>query len=202
MAEWLFILIDEQGVYALFIVLMVNCLGVPFPTSLVMLAIGSFAGQGELTLLPFFVAGLSGAIAGDQAGYLLGRSASSRLFKMAQSIQWLDKALKQAEQLETRWGDAGIFFSRWLLSPLGPYVNLFAGMSRYSWVRFSVWDALGEAIWVGAYMSLGVAFSRSIQKVADLLGNATWLAASVVMTVFLGWKLMSLVAGRKRAGPS
>ncbi|CAN7635636.1 DedA family protein [Neorhizobium sp. LjRoot104] len=199
MAEQLFILIDERGVYALFIILMVNCLGVPFPTSLIMLAIGSLAEQGELAFLPFFLAGLSGAVAGDQAGYFLGRLASSRLFKLAKSSEWLEKALKKAEQLETRWGDAGIFFSRWLLSPLGPYVNLFAGMNRYSWIRFSIWDALGEAIWVGGYMSLGVAFSRSIQAVADLLGNVTWLAASVFMTVLFGWKLFSLLASRKRA---
>ncbi|KAB1109381.1 DedA family protein [Neorhizobium galegae] len=198
MAEQLVILINEQGAVALFLILMLNCFGVPFPTSLIMLAIGSFVEQEELTFLPFFTAGLAGAAAGDQSGYLLGRMASTRLFEIAGKARWLKKALQGAEKFENRWGDAGIFLSRWLLSPLGPWINVFAGMNGYSWIRFSTWGILGEAVWVAGYMGLGLVFSKSVQMVSDLLGNVTWLILSVLAALLLGWKLISNLTRKKQ----
>jgi membrane-associated protein len=62
-----------HGVPLLFAVVAIASVGVPFPVSLTLVATGSFAKQGEMSLLPVIVAGSLAAILGDQVGYGLSR---------------------------------------------------------------------------------------------------------------------------------
>lgn len=194
-------LVEDFGGPALFVILAVNCLGVPFPTSLIMLAIGALAAQDQWPLTTFLGWGILGAVAGDQLGYLLGRLGFGLIAAQSTKYAWLSSVLRSAESFEGRWGDLGIFLSRWLFSPLGPYVNLFAGMTAYSWVRFTMWDIAGESVWVGIYMGLGVAFSRSVQNLADLLGDLTWMVVFGAITVILAVSIWSQRTRRAVGSP-
>lgn len=138
-------LVSDFGAASLFFILAVNCLGVPFPTSLIMLAIGALAAQGEISLVPFLVNGIAGAVAGDQLGYGVGRLGSSAISRSVAVRTKLGVVMKRARDFETKWGDMGIFLSRWLLSPMGPYVNIVAGMTAYSWPRFTLWGGRGRS---------------------------------------------------------
>ena len=189
MTETLMRLVSDFGAPSLFVILAINCLGVPFPTSLIMLALGALAANDEISLVSFASAGIAGAVVGDQLGYGLGSLGSRAIAERSAGIPWLAAALKRAGDFETSWGDTGIFLSRWLLSPLGPYVNVVAGMTAYSWPRFTFWAAAGEALWVAIYLGLGFAFSRSVQALADLLGSLSWMLVGTVATAVLGRKL-------------
>ena len=200
----LVLLVTDYGVVALFLILAVNCLGVPFPSSLLMLATGSFAAQGDLDLMPILLWGVAGAVAGDQAGYLIGRIGGHLGVERTARRMHATALLQKAEAFSARWGGIGVFFSRWLFSPLGPYVNLVSGMTGLSWARFTVWGVAGEVIWVSVYVLLGFTFSESVQALADLLGNLTWFLAGAALTLLLGWKAVPLIrhvlAGRPAPG--
>jgi len=89
-----------------------------------------------------------------------------------------------------------VFFSRWLVSPLGPYVNFLSGGTRVNWLTFTLWDIAGEAVWVGLYVGLGFAFSDQLEAVGQILGNLSGALAAGLVTFALGWMLF------KRAKPS
>lgn len=192
MAETLMRLVTDFGALSLFLILAINCLGLPFPTSLIMLALGALAAQDEVSLVAFVGAGVAGAVVGDQLGYGLGRLGKKSIARRAAYKPWLSAALKRAVDFESAWGDAGIFLSRWLLSPLGPYVNIVAGMTGYSWPRFTFWGFAGEAVWVFIYMGLGAMFSHSVEMLADLMGNLTWMLVAAVVASLVGWKLYAM----------
>lgn len=106
-------------------------------------------------------------------GYLTGRLAGRRAGRravdaFARRFERAD-AIRRAEAFSARWGAPGIFFTRWLVTALGPWINLSSGVAAYSWPKFLVWDILGESIWVLAYVSLGRLFHDRIQDLADLL---------------------------------
>lgn len=190
MTDELLDLVTAYGPLALFGILLVNCLGVPFPTSLLLMALGSFAGQGEMRLMPLLLAGLTGAVLGDQIGYLLGRLGGTLLKARLKQRPRTAAALAKAEQLIWRWSGPGIYLSRWLLAPLGPWVNLTTGITRYPWPRFAIWDFLGLATWIGLYSTLGYLFSGSVQALAELTGSLTWLMVFATLTLLLGWILL------------
>ncbi len=190
MTDWLLALIPGYGVWVIFTATLLSCLALPVPSSLVMLAGGGFAAGGDLALGQAVAAAWVGAVGGDQLGYAIGRRGGSaaveRLARHGSRREMVERAL----DFVRRWGGAGVFFSRWLVSPLGPYVNFVAGGAGLGWTRFTFYGASGEAVWVGLYVGIGYAFSSQIGAVADILGNLSGFLAALAVTFVAGIWLM------------
>jgi membrane protein DedA with SNARE-associated domain len=86
----------------------------------------------------------------------------------------------------------GIFLSRWLLTPLGPLINLTSGMAAYPWPRFLLFAVAGEVLWVLLYVTLGQFFSDRVQAISEVLGDFVWVIVGLIVVLALGWKLLQL----------
>ena len=190
MTDQLLGLLSTYGLPALFVILAVASAGVPFPVTLLLIASGSFVAQGEMGLWQVLIICSAGAIIGDQIGYWLGRSGGRQFVRRITERFGGAEMIKRAEAFTKRWGGVGIFLSRWLVTPLGPWLNLTSGITGYSWPRFLFWDVLGEVLWVVIYVSLGNIFNDRVGALAELLGNLTWVIVGVIAAVILGWKLL------------
>ena len=186
MSDYLLATLGVYGVPVLFVALLVGSAGVPVPASLLLVAAGSFVEQGELDLWPVLALSAAGAIAGDNIGYALGRWGGRRLTRRLGRLVGGEKKVEEAEAWLKRREGVGVFLSRWLLTPLGPVVNLTAGATRYPWPRFLLYDVLGEALWVVLYVLLGKFFSDRVQALSDLLGDLTWAVLGVAVAAVLG----------------
>ncbi len=179
-------LITTYGGLVLFLGTFLSCLALPVPSSLMMLAGGGFVASGDMTLIEVAGAALAGAVLGDWTGYGISRALGARLDNWIRGRRGRATLLDRATRLTDRWGGIGIFLSRWLFSPLGPYVNLTTGITRFPRWRFVIWDLAGEIAWVGIYVGLGMAFADSISAVADIAGNLSGLLAGIAVTAGLG----------------
>ena len=188
------------GLPVLFGVILVCSVGVPFPISLMLVAAGSFVEQGDMKLWQVIAVASAAAILGDQIGYGLSRWGGRRLVNRLSRKIGVEEKIKQAEALTKRWSGTGIFFSRWLITALGPWVNVASGIAAYPWRRFLLWDVLGEVLWVVLYVSVGYAFSNRVQAIAEILGNLTWVVVGLVVTVILGWQLLRYVRPQEQTG--
>lgn len=168
-------------------VVYIGCLGVPLPNALLLIASGSFIAGGQMQLWPVLIAASAASIAGDQTGYWVGRWAGTAALRRVHGA--LRERLEAAEQSARRWGAWGVFLSRWLITPLGPFVNLVSGASRYPWLNFLMWDILGEVLWVLLYVSLGRLIGVEVQSISALAGDLTWVTVAVVASGFLVWRL-------------
>jgi membrane-associated protein len=186
MSDYLLATLGVYGVPVLFVALLVGSAGVPLPASLLLVAAGSFVEQGELELWPVLALSAAGAILGDQIGYALGRWGGRRLTRRLGRLVGGEKRIEDAEDWLRRREGVGVFLSRWLLTPLGPVVNLTSGATRYPWPRFILYDVLGEALWVALYVLLGRFFSDRVQALSDLLGDLTWAVLGLVAAALLG----------------
>ncbi len=179
--------ISTYGLPAFFAVIAIAAVGVPLPVTFALIAAGSFVALGEMSLWQVIVVGSLGAIVGDQVGYLLGRRCGPRIERWLRKKRNGGKKIDQAHAFIERWGAMGIFFSRWLITPLGPWVNLTSGMTNYRWRHFLLWDVVGETLWVVLYVLLGKFFSGSVQALADVLGNLVWVLVGLLATIILSW---------------
>jgi membrane protein DedA with SNARE-associated domain len=183
--EYLLLGLVQYGIPVLFGVILAASIGLPLPASLLLLAAGSFVAQGDLQMLP--VVGLTScaAVLGDQLGYGVGRWGSQRL--ILRISRWSGGAdrVEQAAQATRRWGSAGIFLTRWLMTPLGPVINLTSGVTRYPWPAFVCFDIAGEVLWVTLYVTLGRLFSDQVQTLSSMLGDFTWVIVGAVTIVVL-----------------
>ena len=186
MTEAMLGLVPTYGPLAVFVATVLSCFGVPVPGALVLLAAGSFVASGEMALAAVLFGGLAGAIIGDQAGYWLGAYGGENIVLRLSRRHQFATALGAAKAFTLRWGGLSVFFSRWLVVPLGPPINLVAGLLGMSWLAFSLIGGLGEVVWVCGYIALGYAFSQSIVAISALLGDLAWFLAAGAIAIFLG----------------
>jgi membrane-associated protein len=186
------------GAPALLAVAALSCFGVPVPGSLALMASGAIASSGEMTLAAVLAAAFAGAVLGDQAGYGLGALGGERaVARLARRRAFAD-ALAASRSLAERRGMLGVFLSRWLLAPLGPPMNLLAGLIAMPWWRFTLAGGLGEAVWVGLHVGVGYAFSGSILAVAALFEDLGWMLAAGAVAALLAWRLRLAMRSRRR----
>lgn len=188
-------LVTTYGAGLLLLCAFLSCLLIPIPTSLMMIASGAFVATDDLILWQVYGGALLGAILGDQVGFLIGRSGGVRVIERISKSPARKKVADRATRLVDRHGGVGVFFSTWLFAPLGPYVNFIAGSAKLNWLRFTIWDTLGETIWVTVYVSFGYFFASNLTIAAEYAGNTLGAAAALALAgAMLFWIVKSLKA--------
>jgi membrane protein DedA with SNARE-associated domain len=177
------------GVPAVFVSILLASIGVPLPASFLLIVAGSFVASGDLQLVPVLIAGTAGAILGDHIGYGIGWFGGQTLTAHLGRRFSAQGLLDRAEAMSRKWGGVSVFFSRWLVTSLGPYINLTSGVAQYALHRFTLWDILGEALWVVLYVKVGQLFSDRVAEISDILGEFTWVALGLIAVIVLGYQL-------------
>ena len=189
MTESLLEFLTSYGLPAAALLLAIGQFGVPIPTSLALLTLGALAANGDAELMTAFVWAVAGATIGDQAGFLAGRFVAQSAEERPGFLGGLARKARAAEPKLQKWGGGGVFLTRWLFTPLGPAMNIASGITGFSWPRFTVWAAAGEALWVSIYITLGYSFGSNIETLSGILGNLSMALAMLALAAFLGWRL-------------
>jgi membrane-associated protein len=186
------------GLPALFIVVLITSVGVPLPSTFALIAAGAFVQLGDMNFGWVIGLGIAGALLGDQIGYAIGRWGGRPLaYRLSARIRG-QKQLQRAEETARKWGAAGIFFSRWLITPLSPWLNIVSGITSYPYIRFLIVDIPGEIIWVVLYVLVGEIFSDRVQAVTMMLGNLSWALLGAVAAALFGWRLFRSLRNRRK----
>lgn len=197
MSEQLLSLVSLYGTPALFVVVFVAAVGIPLPITLLLLVTGSMVSQGAINLWWAIAMAGAGATMGDLTGYAIGRWGGPALVEKLTRRLGKRGSVQAMEDKVRAWGGPGIFITRWLLTPLGPWVNLASGTIGLSWHRFLFWDSLGEITGAAIFISLGRYFSDRVVALSGILGDMTWTFAALVAAIVLGVRLFAFL--RRRA---
>ena len=161
--------------------------GLLIPGELALLTGGFIAQQGHADLRLMMVVATVGAIAGDSAGYEIGRHLGptlqrSRLGRTVGAERWV-----RAEQYIHTKGGRAVFLGRFvgLLRALVPAV---AGATRMPYRRFFAWNAAGALIWAPGTVAAGYAAGSSYRRVEHAAGRAglVLLGALVALALVVG----------------
>jgi membrane protein DedA with SNARE-associated domain len=171
---WIQEIIRPYGLWALFALVMLECIGVPVPAETALIATAIYAGSTHHFSMSLVVAVTSmAAILGDNIGYLIGRSIGIHLIVRYGRYAGLNHArLKVGQYLFIRHGGKIVFFGRFV-AILRTYSGILAGINMMRWPRFLVMNALGGICWasifgVGAYR-LGENFTRVAGPIGAVL---------------------------------
>lgn len=134
------------------------------PGDTLLLTAGVFAAQGKLPLALTMVIIAGAAIAGDNIGYIIGKSAGRRLFRKKDGLLFRQEYVERAEQFYERFGSKTM-----LLAHFVPIVRTFApivaGVARMNRVQFVVYDAIGDIAWTVLVTMLGYWFGSRIPNI-------------------------------------
>ena len=198
MTDLLLELFTQYGLVILAGTIYLAALGAPLPGTVLLVLSGAFAASGEMDLVSVIAAAYFSAVAGDITGFTIGYKGGAWLQKkLARSN--LGAQIGKAEAFMAKWGGVGVFLSRWLVAPIGPTINYVAGIGRFSWKKFVLWDLLGETIWVAVYMTIGVVFSASALALVDMIASASWVLLGALVMWVMGKRLIKVIRKARQA---
>jgi len=171
-------LIAQHGYWAVFFIVMLESAGVPLPGETALLLAAVYAGAtGHLDIATVIMAAAAGAIIGDNFGYWIGRSLGVELLeRYGRYIRLTESRLALGRYLFQRHGAKIVFFGRFVAF-FRVFAALFAGLNKYGWAPFLIYNAAGGICWA-LIMGLGAFyFGDSMQHVSGPLGIAALVVA-------------------------
>ena len=197
MREQILAALSQFGFPVLFAVVMIASIGVPLPVSVLLIVTGSLVAQGVMPMWLAIAVASIGSVMGDQIGYAIGRWGGAVLVARFGGMLGGPERMAKAEAHVRRWGGPGVFLSRWLVTPLGSVINFTSGIAEYPWMRFLLWDVLGETLGAALYIVLGWIFSDRVMELDAALGDFTWMILALLATVALGWMLWQYLRAKR-----
>ncbi|MCW3031671.1 MAG: DedA family protein [Solirubrobacterales bacterium] len=163
-------------------------MGIPVPGETALIAAGIMAHDGNLQIPLVIAIAAVAAIAGDNAGYLIGRKGGRALLeKPGPLLKHRNAVLTHGEPFFERHGPKAVFLGRWVAG-LRIAAAWLAGINRMHWLTFFFWNALGGVAWA---TSVGLAAyylghtAETIIKSAGLVGIG---ALAVALVAFFLWR--------------
>lgn len=195
MSDFLLTQIINYGAPILGAIVFFGAMGIPFPGTLIVIAVGAFCKQG---FLPWFSTGLIAwicVVLGDCLSYAMGYYAREPVLRrFGNSDKWI-----KAENFFQRWGGTSIFLTRFLITGIAVPVNLLAGTGNLSFRRFLMYDLSGEAIWIFGYGGLGYLFGTQWEAVSTFLNNISGFLLGLVILASGIWLALTILRKNEEA---
>ena len=141
------------GVIALMVFIESGVLFPFLPGDSLLFTAGLLHQQLQLTLPVLIGVVTAAAIAGDQVGYMLGRTFGRRWFKEDARILKTEH-LTTTEDFFRRHGGPAVVLARFV-PMVRTFAPLSAGIARYDYKSFTLWNITGALAWAGSVTLLG-----------------------------------------------
>ncbi|MEV7381265.1 DedA family protein [Streptomyces lydicus] len=186
-------LLGHYGYWAVAAVVFVEDFGIPAPGETILIAAGIYAGAGRLNIVAVAALAFVAAVAGDNVGYLIGRS-GGRAFvhRWGRYVFLTPERFHRAEEFFTRNGGKIVTVARFI-EGLRQVNGIIAGTSGMPWRRFLAFNALGAALWVGLWVTLAY---QAGTHITAIYGEVTryplyaLIALGVLAAAFIGRHLL------------
>jgi membrane protein DedA with SNARE-associated domain len=195
--------LNQYGYLAVAVLVMIEDFGVPVPGETVLILGAVYAGAGRLNIALVAVVGFLGAVVGDNIGFAIGHFGGRPLVERYGRYVFLTpERLDKATGFFDRHGGKVITIARFV-EGLRQANGIIAGMSGLHWARFLAFNALGAALWVAVWCSVGYFSGSHIDSIYHAATRYDTYLAIVLAAVVLAWIAVRVHRRRrKRAGES
>jgi len=147
--------LNHYGYLAVVALVLIEDFGVPVPGETVLILAAVYAGAGRLSIWLVVLLGFLGALLGDNIGFAIGHFGGRPLAeRYGRYIFLTPERLEKATSFFERHGGKIIIVARFI-EGLRQANGIIAGISGLKWTRFLVFNAIGAALWVAVWTSVG-----------------------------------------------
>jgi membrane-associated protein len=165
------------------------------PGDSLLVTAGVFAAAGVIPLRYLLLPVMACAIAGDQIGYWIGRSAGIALYHRSDSFFFRKSHLERAHAFYEKYGGRAVIFARFV-----PIIRTFcppvAGAAMMPYSRYLAYDIAGGVLWVGTMILGGNFLGRSVPNI----GQRIHYVIAVVVILSLLPAVIGILRARSVAG--
>ena len=171
--------------------------GVPVPGETVLILGAIYAGTGRMSILLVAVLGFCAALLGDNVGFAIGHLGGRQFVERYGRYVFLTrKRLDRAEGLFERHGGKIVILARFI-EGLRQANGLIAGTVGMPWKRFLLFNAIGAALWIAVWSTIGYLSGSHIDAVYDDATHAVTYLASAVGVSLLAYVTYRVIRHRR-----
>jgi membrane protein DedA with SNARE-associated domain len=194
--------LDNYGYAAVAGLVLVEDFGVPVPGETVLILGAVYAGAGRLNIWLVALLGFAGALLGDNIGFAIGHFGGRPLVeRYGRYVFITPERLEKATRFFERHGGKIIIVARFI-EGLRQANGIIAGTTGMHWKRFLIFNAIGAALWVAVWTSIGY-FSGShidtIYRVATRYDTYLAIAVGLVVLALIVRRVVRVRRARARA---
>ena len=181
--------IGAYGLVAVFVLMVFESCGVPFPSEVVMPTGGLLAATGHMPggLVAVILAGAVANLVGSLIAYAAAaRFGEPLLLGPGRYIGIRRHHLELADGWFRRWGLLAVFVGR-MLPVIRTYISFPAGLARVDVLRFSVLTFIGALPWCALLALVGYELGRNYDRISGPIENGAVVLAVLVVTVVVIW---------------
>jgi membrane protein DedA with SNARE-associated domain len=172
--------LNQYGYLAVAGLVLIEDFGVPVPGETVLILGAVYAGSGRLNIVLVALLGFLGAVIGDNIGFAVGHFGGRRLVERYGRYVFLTpERLVRATRFFEHHGGKIIVVARFI-EGLRQANGIIAGTTGMHWARFLLFNAIGAALWVAVWTSIGYFSGSHINTIYnDATRYDTYLAIAV-----------------------
>jgi membrane protein DedA with SNARE-associated domain len=179
--------IGSYGLLAVFVLMVGESCGLPFPSEVVMPTAGLLAAGGHMNLVVAIIAGGVANLLGSLIAYgLAARFGEPLLLGPGRYIGIRRHHLELADGWFRRWGLWAVLIGR-VLPVIRTYISFPAGLARIELVKFSILTLVGALPWCAALALVGFALGKNYDRISGPIEKAAIGVALLVVAVVVVW---------------
>jgi membrane protein DedA with SNARE-associated domain/rhodanese-related sulfurtransferase len=179
--DWL----EQYGLIAVFLNVLIEQAGAPLPAYPVMLIAGSFLDKGNYSFAQLILTIVFASLLSDLFWYEAGRRYGDRVLKMLCKISISpDTCVRQTEAIYTKWGAPSLLVAKFIPG-FASIATALAGVVGTSRTRFIFFDGLGAALWGGSAVALGYLFRDAVKDVLEVLERLGRIGIVLIIFAFV-----------------
>lgn len=153
------------------------------------MASGAFTYAGEFNVVILLLEVWFFSWLGDNIAYIMWRVIGDKALNKHSKVKtYFQPKIFKAKNYLRKHGKSYVFFSRFLISAIGPFINAAAGITGYKLGTFSLFVVLGELFWTCIYLGLGYWFGDSWETIVPIVTGfgqfSTYIAILIIALYF------------------
>lgn len=179
--------IATYGLIAVFVLMVCESCGFPFPSEIIMPTAGLLAAAGQMNLAAAIVVGAFANLVGSLIAYgLAARFGEPLLLGPGRYIGIRRHHLEMADAWFRRWGLWAVLIGR-VLPVIRTYISFPAGLARIDLLKFSALTFIGALPWCAFLALVGYELGRNYDRVSGPIQKVAIVIALLVAFVVVIW---------------
>jgi membrane protein DedA with SNARE-associated domain len=185
--------LGHYGYWLILALVVLEDFGVPVPGETVVIAAAILAGHQQLNVVAVGLIAFVAAVIGDNIGFAIGHFGGRAVaLRWGRHVFLTEERLDKATAFFDQHGGKIIVVARFI-EGLRQANGIIAGISGMHWRRFVVFNALGAALWVGTWVSLGYVAGNHINTIYHYITQYSYyvlIAALVLLAAYVTRRVM------------
>lgn len=194
-------LITRYGYFGLFGLLILGIVGLPLPDETLVTVSGFLIRQGEMPLVPTFLAAFLGSCVGITLSYLIGRTFGFRLIhRFRHYLHLTDEDLDRFHRWYERTGRWSLLFG-YFIPGIRHVTAIASGTSGLSWPGFALFAYSGALLWVTTFLVLGYFLGTEFEKTSPAIRRLIIALAVAGFAFAMAYGFIRFARFRRRRKP-